>query len=139
MDRFPETSVREYESARENSTSSRHGSVHSVTNAAIQHTIETKLNPPDDPYTSFPPPSDSSLHWINSAYSIAPTADKTHIIEAKYAQYTDAPPPYTENQYEGKSENEQNTMRSKDYAKEISRMMGHQLVRSLKSGETEFR
>jgi hypothetical protein len=99
--------------------------------------METKLNLPDDCYTSFPPPSNSSLHRINSAHSIPSTPDKTHTIEAEYAQYTDAPPPYTKNQYEGKSENEQNTMRSKDYAKEISRMMGHQLVRSLKSGETE--
>jgi hypothetical protein len=94
------------------------------------------LNLPDDRYTSFPPPSNSSLQRINSAHSITSTADKTHTIEAEYAQYTDAPPPYTENQYEDKSENEQNTMRSKDYAKEISWMMGRQLVRSLKSGET---
>jgi hypothetical protein len=137
MDRYPETSVREYESAREDSTSSQHGSVNSVTNAAIQHTIETKFNPPGDRHTSFPPPSNSSLHRINSTPSIASTADKTHTIEAEYAQYTDAPPPYTEKQYEGKSGNEQNTMRSKDYAKEISRMMGHQLVRGLKSGEME--
>jgi hypothetical protein len=136
MEHYSEISVREYEFARENSISSQHGSVHSVTNAAIQHTIETKLNLPDDRYTSFPPPSNSSLQRINSAHSITSTADKTHTIEAEYAQYTDAPPPYTENQYEDKSENEQNTMRSKDYAKEISWMMGRQLVRSLKSGET---
>ncbi|CAN9344425.1 unnamed protein product [Alternaria alternata] len=137
MDRYLETSVREYEFARENSTSSQHGFMNSATNAAFQHTIETKLNLPGDRYTSFPPPSNSSLHRINSTHSIASTVNKTHTIEAEYAQYTDAPPPYTEKQYEGKSENEQNTMRSKDYAKEISRFMGHQLVRGLKSGETE--
>jgi hypothetical protein len=137
MDRYPETSVREYESARENSTSSQQGSMNSATNAAIQHTIETKFNLPGDRYTSFPSPSNSSLHRISSTHSTASTSDKTHTIEAEYAQYTDAPPPYTDKQYEGKSENEQNTMRSKDYAKEISRIMGHQLVRGLKSGETE--
>jgi hypothetical protein len=137
MDRYPETSVREHKSARENSTSSLHGSVDSVTNAAIQHTIETKLHLPDGRYTSFPPPSNSSLHRIHSANSTASASDKTHTIEAEYAQYTDAPPPYTKKQYEGKSENDQNTMRSEDYAKEISRIMGHQLVRGLKSGETE--
>jgi hypothetical protein len=136
MDQFCATSVRGIESARQNSTSPRHGSVHSVTNAAIQHTIETKLNLLDDRCTLFQPPSDSSLYRIISAHSIASSADNTDIIEAEYAQYTDAPPPYTENQYEGKSENEQKSMRTKDYAKEISRMMGLQLVRSPKSGET---
>jgi hypothetical protein len=136
MDQLPATSVRAYESARQNSTSSRHGSVHSVTNAAIQHTIETKLNLLDDRYTLFQPPSNSSLYRVISAHSIASSANNTLNIAAEYAQYTDAPPPYTENQYEGKSENEQNTMRSKDYAKEISRMMGHQIIGSLKSGET---
>jgi hypothetical protein len=136
MDQLPATSVRGYESARQNSTSLRHGSVHSVTNAAIQHTIETKLNLLDDRYTLFQPPSNSSLYRVISAHSIASSADNTLNIAAEYAQYTDAPPPYTEDQYEGKSENEQNTMRSKDYAKEISRMMGHQIIESLKSGET---
>jgi hypothetical protein len=139
MDRHPEINVREYKFARGNSTSSQDGSVHSITNAAIQHTIETKFNLPDNRYTSLRTPSNSSLHRINSAHFIASTADKTHTIEAEYAQYTDAPPPYTENQYKGKSENEQNAMRSKDYAKEISRMMGRQLVRGLKSGETELK
>jgi hypothetical protein len=136
MDQLPATSVRGYESARQNSTSSRHGSVHSVTNAAIQHTIETKLNLLDDRYTLFQPPPNSSLYRVISAHSIASSADNTLNIAAEYAQYTDAPPPYTEDQYKGKSENEQNTMRSKDYAKEISRMMGHQIIESLKSGET---
>jgi hypothetical protein len=131
MNRCPETSVREYKSARKDSTSSRHGSVHTVTNAAIQYTIKTRLNLPDDCYTSFPPPSNFSLDRINSANSTASTSDKTHNIEAECAQYTDAPPPYTDKQYEGKSENEQNTMRPEDYAMEISRMMGNQLVRSL--------
>jgi hypothetical protein len=139
MDRYPDISVREHKSARENSTSSLHGSVDSVTNAAIQHTIETKLNLPGGRYTSFPPPSNSSLDRINSANSTASASDTTYTIEAEYAQYTDAPPPYTDKQYEGKSESDQNTMRSEDYAKEISRMMGRQLVRSLKSGEAEYK
>lgn len=137
MDFHLEINVREYEFARERSTFSQDNSVDSVTNAVIQHTIENKSDLPDDRYTSLPTPSNSSLYRTNSTHSIASTADKTHTIEAEYAQYTDAPPPYTEKQYEGKSENEQNTMRLKDYAKEISRFMGHQLVRGLKSGETE--
>jgi hypothetical protein len=58
-------------------------------------------------------------------------------IDAEYARYTDAPPPFSEKQYEGKSPDEQSQMRVTDYAKEISRMMGRQLVRGLKSDDVE--
>ncbi|KAF1920989.1 hypothetical protein BDU57DRAFT_509511 [Ampelomyces quisqualis] len=58
-------------------------------------------------------------------------------VEEEFAQYTDAPPPYSEKQYEGKSEEQQNKMRMADYAKEIKRMMGRQLVRGIKSEETK--
>ncbi|KAH7380158.1 hypothetical protein BKA66DRAFT_368563, partial [Pyrenochaeta sp. MPI-SDFR-AT-0127] len=54
-------------------------------------------------------------------------------IEAELARYMDAPPPYSEKQYEGKSEEEQSNMRKRDYARELSRMMGRQLVRGLRS------
>jgi hypothetical protein len=47
----------------------------------------------------------------------------------------DAPPPYSEQQYEGKSEDEQSKMRMADYAKEIKRIMGRQLVQGLKGEE----
>jgi hypothetical protein len=57
-------------------------------------------------------------------------------IEADFAQYTDAPPPYSSKQYEGKSEEQQHRMRVADYAKELNRQMGRQLVKGLKSGET---
>lgn len=76
-----------------------------------------------------------------------PEADDTHgsglgdvkveQLEAEYARYTDAPPPYEEKAYEGKSEAERTRMRMGDYAKELSRMMGRQLVRGLKAGEKE--
>jgi len=58
-------------------------------------------------------------------------------LAAEYLHYTDAPPPYSEKQYEGKSEEQQNKMRMADYAKEINRQMGKQLVTGLKSGETK--
>ncbi|KAF2828437.1 hypothetical protein CC86DRAFT_273672, partial [Ophiobolus disseminans] len=54
---------------------------------------------------------------------------------AEYAHFTDAPPPFSEKQYEGKSEEQQTKMRRADYAKEINRMMGKQLVAGLKSDE----
>lgn len=62
---------------------------------------------------------------------------KVERLEAEYARYTDAPPPYSEKAYEGKSEAESTKMRMGDYAKELSRMMGRQLVRGLKGGEKE--
>ncbi|KAF1836965.1 hypothetical protein BDW02DRAFT_492524 [Decorospora gaudefroyi] len=65
------------------------------------------------------------------------TSSSGERIEAEYARYTDAPPPYSEKQYEGKSENEQNHMRMTDYSKEIARMMGRQLVRGLKIDDAE--
>lgn len=64
-------------------------------------------------------------------------SDASQNLAAEYARYTDAPPPYSEKQYEGKSEEQQTKMRMADYAKELKRMMGSQLVRGLKSGETK--
>jgi hypothetical protein len=61
-------------------------------------------------------------------------------LEAEIAQYTDAPPSYSVEQYEGKSEEETSKMRMDDYAKEISRQMGSQLLRGVqdsKSGKPE--
>ncbi|KAH8732496.1 hypothetical protein GQ44DRAFT_641185 [Phaeosphaeriaceae sp. PMI808] len=60
---------------------------------------------------------------------------KLHHIEAECAQYMDAPPPYSEKAYERKNEDEQTRMRMADYAKELKRMMGKQLVRGLKTGD----
>lgn len=100
--------------------------------------MQTKLNLPN---TECAPSLDRMSNYsrnINSTLPDASTADKAQTIEAEYAQYTHAPPPYTEKQYEGKSEDEQNAMRTKDYAKEISRVMGHQLVKDLKSGKGEY-
>ncbi len=54
-------------------------------------------------------------------------------IEEAFARYTDASPPCEESQYAGKSEEEQANMRRRDYAKELSRMMGRQLVEGLRS------
>lgn len=58
-------------------------------------------------------------------------------MEADLQRYTNAPPPYSAKQYEGKSEEVQNKMRMADYAKELKRMMGKQLARGIKSGETK--
>jgi len=86
-------------------------------------------------YTSFPSPSAAS-HRTHSATSHSSSSKEASLrIEAKYARYTDAPPQYTEQQYQGKSEEEQISMRISDYAKEISRAMGRQLVRGLNTAQ----
>ncbi|KAF9739916.1 hypothetical protein PMIN06_010026 [Paraphaeosphaeria minitans] len=43
----------------------------------------------------------------------------------------DAPPPYREEEFQGKSKDEVRRMRKRDYAVEISRLMGRQLVRGM--------
>ncbi|KAL1799774.1 hypothetical protein ACET3X_000116 [Alternaria dauci] len=144
MDHYPEVNVNERETPS-SIMSSRHDSASSVVKAAAaahqrpsaidtQDTTEARTSS----YHSFPSPSthssDNSSHRSDSNFSTNSNAQR---IEAEYARYTDAPPPYSEKQYEGKSADEQNNMKMKDYAKEISRMMGRQLVRGLKIAERE--
>jgi rubrerythrin len=81
--------------------------------------------------TTFPIPAGQQLPRNDSSNSTS-TVD-SQAIDSEYAQYTDAPPPFEEEQYEGKSEEEQSRMRRLDYAKELNRMMGRQLVKGLKS------
>lgn len=126
MDQYPELNVNE----REDRSSSRHDSGNSVSKATVH---QTNSQHEDTQYTSFPPPSTHSSHRSNSSNSDTSTGEKSQQIEAEYARYTDAPPPYSEKQYEGKSDDEQNNMRMTDYAKEISRQMGRQLVTGLKT------
>jgi hypothetical protein len=94
-------------------------------------------------YESFPPPAITSaqekLLRNDSSHSVMSNESaKSQHIDAEYAQYTNAPPPFAESQYEGKSEEQQTEMRKADYAKELKRMMGRQLVRGLKNGETKI-
>lgn len=145
MDHYPEVNISEREcSSRRASNSS------SINKSNAQPTLtrtqqDGHLSAPQ--YTSFPSPSKVSAQSqqtehrtrndsIHSSSSTAHEDDaKLHHIEAECAQYMDAPPPYSEKQYEGKSEDEQTRMRMADYAKELKRMMGRQLVRGLKTGD----
>ncbi|KAI8937243.1 hypothetical protein NX059_006452 [Plenodomus lindquistii] len=123
MDHYPEVNVQE-----RSVPSSRHDSASSLKNRT-QQSDNTNNQQQQQPiqYTSFPPPSDRT----NSTTSNSSNGELRR-IEAQYARYTDAPPQYTEEQYEGKSEDERQSMRVSDYAKEISRIMGRQLVRDMK-------
>lgn len=146
MDHYPEVSVNERETPTSR-ISSRHDSASSVAKAAAaapqsssNPNIQTKESaaPRTSSYHSFPSPSthssDLSAYRSNSSSS---TNSNSQRIEAEYARYTDAPPPYSEKQYEGKTDDEQTSMRMTDYAKELSRMMGRQLVRGLKIDERQ--
>jgi hypothetical protein len=133
MDSYPQFDVSEREcSSRRDSNSS------SITKA--MRTLDTKttqnghLAPPQ--YTSFPSPSAAAEQERLRNDSVHSTSNTETKIAAEYAQYTDAPPPYSSKQYEGKSEEQQHKMRIADYAKELKRQMGRQLVKGLKSGET---
>lgn len=111
----------------------RHDSASSVDKNASKQTSHKSAQDHDTQYTTFPSPSPVS-HPINSANSNS-TDDESQRIEAKYARYTNAPPQYTEQEYEGKSEDVQTNMRMSDYAKEISRIMSRQIVRDLSTAQ----
>jgi hypothetical protein len=133
MDHYPEVSVNERE-CRGSMPSSRHDSGNSVAKAVQQkqqHETERSSS-----YQSFPSPSVHSTHRSDSDSNHS-NNESAQRIEAEYARYTDAPPPYSQKEYEGKDEEEQTHMRMTDYAKEISRMMGRQLVTGLKINEME--
>lgn len=112
----------------------RHDSASSV-GQDVTHTSKSRTTQ-EQPirYTSFPSPS-AAAHRAKPATSSPRSNEESRRIEAKYARYTDAPPQYTDHQYAGKSEAEQISMRISDYAKEISRAMGRQLVRDLNTAQ----
>jgi hypothetical protein len=139
MDHYPEVSVSEREYP---SSASRHDSASSVNNRAQYHSppeVIHQANPKQtqqtnmsesvstsQPTLSTPPERKDSVQAI----SMDDAGEKE--LAAHIAQYTDAPPPYSQKQYEGKSEDEVSQMRMVDYAKEISRQMGRQLMRGVK-------
>lgn len=132
MDHYPEVNISERECASRRSSSSSN-------TRSLQQTSTSKddnLAPPH--YISFPSPShvaDQERLRTDSVHSVS-SDSKARPLEAELARYTDAPPPYSKKQYEGKSEDEKSRMRMVDYAREVSRMMGRQLAKGLK-GEKE--
>ncbi|XPS96530.1 hypothetical protein M3J09_005795 [Ascochyta lentis] len=149
MDHYPEINVEEREYL---SSASRHDSASSVTKAPNfhsppsivpsrqpSHTMSSTGVPSttssQQQTTSDPPSSDATEQQErkDSIHTDEQTAEK---LKAEFIRYTDAPPPYSEQQYENKTEEQQLSMRTQDYAKELSRMMGRQLVRGLKTDDT---
>lgn len=157
MDHYPEVNVEVQEHP---SSASRHDSASSVAKAADFHSPPS-LVPSRQPshnmssatapsntstqqrISSDPPTSDATEQQVeqqeqqdrkDSIHTDEQTAQK---LKAEFARYTDAPPPYSEEQYADKTEEQQLSMRTHDYAKELSRMMGRQLVRGLRTDEEE--
>jgi hypothetical protein len=123
MDQYPELSVDE-----------RHDSAAFIAKAAAQQSAIKPQTTAERMLSYESRSSDISVHRSDSNFSIGESDQR---IDAEYARYTDAPPPFMEKEYEGKDEEEQTHMRMTDYAKEISRMMGRQLVTGLKTDASE--
>ncbi|KAJ4382141.1 hypothetical protein N0V86_002470 [Didymella sp. IMI 355093] len=158
MDHYPEVNVEVQEHP---SSASRHDSASSVAKAANFHSPPS-LVPSRQPShnmssdtapsststqkrtSSDPPTSGATAQQTaqqteqqerkDSIHTDEQTADK---LKADFARYTDAPPPYSEEQYADKTEEQQLSMRTHDYAKELSRMMGQQFVRGLRTDDVE--
>jgi len=157
MDHYPEVNVEVQEHP---SSASRHDSASSVTKAADFHSPPSLVpsRQPSHNMSSTTAPSNTSTQQHTSLDPATSDAteqqfeqqeqqdrkDSIHTdeqtaqkLKAKFARYTDAPPPYSEEQYADKTEEQQLSMRTHDYAKELSRMMGRQLVRGLKTDDEE--
>lgn len=157
MDHYPEVNVEVQEHP---SSASRHDSASSVAKAADFHSPPSLVpsRQPSHNMSSTTAPSNTSTQQRTS--SDPPTSDATEQqveqqeqqdrkdsihtdeqtaqkLKAEFARYTEAPPPYSEEQYADKTEEQQLSMRTHDYAKELSRMMGRQLVRGLRTDEEE--
>jgi hypothetical protein len=154
MEHYPDISVNERE-YRDALASSRLDSASAVAKAAAHETAlrQEHATERSSSYQSFPSPSghssnpsvhrtDSSSSNVESSNIESSNVESSNVesdqcLEAEYARYTNAPPPYSEKEYEGKDEEEQTYMRMTDYSKEISRMMGRQLVSGMKMDKSE--
>lgn len=143
MDHYPTVQVNERETPNSR-ISSRHDSVSSIGRGATAtrgSPTKRKMESTEQQsysYHSFPSPSTHSPD-SSSSRSSSTTSNDSNVrrIEEQYSQYTNAPPPYSAKQYEGKTDDEKTSMRMKDYTKELSRIMTRQLVRGLKISERE--
>ncbi|KAF2133363.1 hypothetical protein P153DRAFT_281995, partial [Dothidotthia symphoricarpi CBS 119687] len=136
MGHYPEIRVSEHEHS-----DLRHDSASSVTKSKVSRAPPTQRLDSNDTLPESVSSPDSAQHLIDSDSAEVDTVGdmdlNSHTVEAEYRRYTHAPPPYSEDAYDGKTEDEQNGMRIRDYAREISRQMGKQLVKDLTSPQVE--
>ncbi|KAJ4365979.1 hypothetical protein N0V95_000356 [Ascochyta clinopodiicola] len=150
MDHYPEINVEEREYP---SSTSRHDSGSSVIKAPDFHSPPSLVPSRQPSHTMSSAGASSSTLSQQQTTSAPPSPDVTdqperkdsihtdeqtaERLKAEFTRYTDAPPPYSEEQYENKTEEQQLSMRTQDYAKEISRMMGRQLVKGLETNDMQ--
>ncbi|KAF1932595.1 uncharacterized protein M421DRAFT_1220 [Didymella exigua CBS 183.55] len=158
MDHYPEVNVEVQEHP---SSDSRHDSASSVAKAADFHSPPSLVqsrqpshimssttalsNPATQQRTSSNPmTSDATAQQPEQQTEQQGRDDLTHTdeetaekLKADFARYADAPPLYSEEQYIDKTEEQQLSMRTHDYAKELSRMMSRQLMGGLRTHDVE--
>ncbi|KAJ4994101.1 hypothetical protein SVAN01_00578 [Stagonosporopsis vannaccii] len=149
MDHYPKVNVEVQEHP---SSASRHDSASSVAKGTDfhsppslvasrqpSHTMISTAAPADtsNQQTKSPPPISGATEPQERKDSVHTDEQTAQKLKAEFARYTDAPPPFTEDQYENKTEEQQLSMRAHDYAKEISRLMGRQFVRGLKTDDPD--
>jgi hypothetical protein len=140
MDHYPQVNVseREYPGG-----ASRHDSGSPVNKPSDYHSPPALITQPPQTHSQQSTLSDSESASLPAPLTAAHRNDSGQAttlsdvnekqLTFDLARYTDAPPPYSVKQYEGKSEEETSKMRMVDYAKEISRQMGCQLLKGTKS------
>ncbi|KAJ8117237.1 hypothetical protein OPT61_g1521 [Boeremia exigua] len=149
MDHYPEVNV---EVQEQPSSASRHDSASSVTKAADFHSppslvpsrqsshimasTATASNASTEHQTASTPSTSNATESQERKDSVHTDEQTVEKLKTEFARYTDAPPPFSEQEYENKSEEQQLSMRAHDYAKELSRMMGRQLVGGLRTHDT---
>lgn len=150
MDHYPEINVSERECpSHQTSASTSTSSIsskptmhnHSQHHHHYHHHQQNKKlktsNAHTPQYVSFPTPDPEPRERNDSVHDDTTQPIKQDNIEAQLSRFVDAPPPYAEKQYEGKSEDERARMRLVSYAREVSRIMGRQLARGIKGGDGE--
>ncbi|KAJ4305530.1 hypothetical protein N0V90_001061 [Kalmusia sp. IMI 367209] len=132
MDQIPKphVAIRELSNTSSSSASASNSDMHPKQRSHRDSSPSlSKTSSESTRHSSDAPPSPSRRYGTNgeSQNSVSPTAE--------YARTTafdpDAPPAYREQDFVGKSSEEVKRMRKRDYAVEISRLMGRQLVRGL--------
>lgn len=148
MDHYPEVNV---EVQEQPSSASRRDSAASITKASDFHSppsivpsrqpshtmasTTASLDTSTQQQTNSTPPLSNTTEPQERKDSVHTDEQTAAKLKAEFARYTNAPPPFTKEQYENKTEEQQLCMRAHDYSKELSRMMGRQFVRGIRTDE----
>lgn len=148
MDQYPKVNVEVQEHP---STPSRHDSASSINKKSNFHSPPSLVTSrqPSQTMSSTTNNSNTSAQQTATPPTLNDTAPQerkdslnadgraAEELKAKFSRYIDAPPPYSDEQYEDKTEEQQFNMKTHDYAKELSRIMGQQFIRGLNTNNAE--